>query len=162
VSEVKKICSRCKEAKNVNGFYRNGKIKNAKGYYYTKRCKICHNKKCTERFQEKCKTNPDLRIKENKKTKAWKRKNPEKNREYNKQWKRKNPEKVKVMARNQWRNPTENYKKARKRKKQRMINELRDGYIRKLLGGSKFNLLIPAKREQIKLLRLCKKQESET
>lgn len=164
----KKICIDCSIEKSVDDFYLNGSSKKTGRIYYTKRCRKCHNKKCVKRLQARCNKDPLVRLATNKKTRDWKLANPEKNREsvkrYWKKLKETNPEKYRKIKRETEKrsSKTNGYKKKKIRQWHRRREELRDGYVRKLLGGKKYNSLIPVKREQIKLIRLCKKLESKT
>lgn len=160
----KKICSVCNQVKLISDYYvQTYKKKDGSSVRTTYgKCKPCYNKVCKERVKKKCEDEPEYRIKLNKLTNKWKKKYPEKNREYVKEyWKKlriENPEKYKNLKREQQRKQrkTEAYKEKKRRFRKRQAEELRDHYVRRYLGGSQFNDLIPLKREIIKVRRLCK------
>lgn len=89
-------------------------------------------------------------------TNNWRKNNKNRIAEVNKTWRQKNKDKIKKKnARYLEKNRITVNQRAREKSKNRVL-ALEDTYVRQRLGGSQYDNLIPIKREQLKLLRLCK------
>jgi len=130
---MKKICSKCKEEKDVSEFGVDNKRKD-KLYVY---CKICtnnigkesyqKNKEAKKESEKKYRKNNLEKIKETKK--RWALKNPDKIKQKAKRWRIKNIEKSRESS-NKWRINNLNKDKLRG---QNRINNINDNYVAHIL-----------------------------
>jgi hypothetical protein len=87
-----KICSRCKEEKPFEFFGKHSKNKDGYQYY----CKACRIKTCSDSFS---KTSQEQRNKRNEATKAWRKQNKEKLKEYRNKYTKSNRAKLTSLER---------------------------------------------------------------